>query len=128
MDYMFLLYHDESRTMSPEERARSRSRQWSIIDDSKKKGVLRSVSPLEPTTTAVSFRAKDGQLVATDGPFAETKEALGGYYIIDCADVEEAKYWASRMAQTGCANTIEMRLLRAIPDRVDVDEAVAVNA
>ncbi len=65
-------------------RASARSRTWAIIDESTRKGVLRGCSPLQPSTATVSMRAQGGSVVAIDGPFVETKEALGGYYIIDC--------------------------------------------
>ena len=62
----------------------------------------------------------------TDGPFIETKEALGGYYIIDCRNDEEAQYWAGRLAQTGCASTVEFRPLRAIPGREECEQSAAL--
>jgi hypothetical protein len=76
---------------------------------------------------------RQGKIGITDGPFAETKEALGGYYIIDCADLEDARYWAGRLAQTGCGASIEFRPLCAIPQRQDTiapenEVASTVNA
>ena len=63
---------------------------------------------LQPTSTARTVQVKDGNLVTTDGPFAETKEQLGGYYILDCKDWDEAVAWAAKIpaAQSG---TIEVR-------------------
>jgi len=128
MDYMFLLYRDESKPMSPEEGYQARSRQWAIIDDTKRKGVFRAAGPLQSSSSAVSVRAKDGHVVATDGPFTETKEALAGYYILDCSGMEEARYWAGRIAQTGCAHTVEIRPMRELPARIETEQTIAVNA
>ena len=58
-------------------------------------GVLRGGSGLQPSTTATTVRG-GGEVVLTDGPFVETKERLGGYYVVDCADLDEAIAWARR--------------------------------
>jgi len=60
-------------------------------------GVLRGGEALQPTSTATTIRVRDGQRLTTDGPFAETREALGGYYLLDCSDLDEAIAWASRI-------------------------------
>jgi hypothetical protein len=125
MQFLFLLYGDESVKMTPEQGAQARERQWAIIDESTRKGVLRGCSPLQPSTATVSMRAQGGSVVAIDGPFAETKEALGGFYLIDCRDAEEAKYWGGRLAQTGCATGVEIRPLAQIPGRVEAEDDVA---
>jgi hypothetical protein len=71
-------------------------------------GVLRGGSALEPTATATTIRVRDGERLLTDGPYVETKEQLGGYYLLECADLDEALEWASRIpaAKTGA---IELR-------------------
>jgi hypothetical protein len=125
MQFLFLLYGDESVKMTPEQGAQARERQWAIIDESTRKGVLRGCSPLQPSTATVSMRAQGASVVAIDGPFAETKEALGGFYLIDCSDAEEAKYWGGRLAQTGCATGVEIRPLAQIPGRVEAEDDVA---
>jgi hypothetical protein len=63
---------------------------------------------LQPTSTATSVRVRDGERLVTDGPFAETKEQLGGYYLLECKDLDEAIEWAARIpgAKSG---TIEIR-------------------
>jgi len=63
---------------------------------------------LQPTATATSVRVRDGERLVTDGPFAETKEQLGGYYLLECKDLDEAIEWAARIpgAKSG---TIEVR-------------------
>jgi hypothetical protein len=129
MEYLFLLYKDPSQPMSPQERDQARSRQWSIMDDTSKRGILRGSSPLQPVSNSVCIRSDAGRLLTTDGPFVETKEALGGYYLIDCRDLEEAKYWAGRMSQTGCATIVEIRQLVPVPARVEDSPAdTLVNA
>lgn len=135
MDYMFLIYAEEAKReqMTLEQKAAAINRAWAVIDEATTRGVLRGASPLEPVHTAWTARERQGTISITDGPFAETKEALGGYYIIDCAGLEDAKYWAGRMACTGCSGSVEFRPLRAIPQRQDVvaperEVASSVNA
>ena len=125
MQFLFLLYHDESVKMTLEQGAQARERQWAIIDETTRKGVLRGCSPLQPSSATVSLRAQSGSVVAIDGPFTETKETLGGFYLIDCHDAEEAKMWGSRLAQTGCATAVEVRPLAAIPGRVEAGDDIA---
>ena len=66
---------------------------------------------LEPVSTATTVRVKDGERLVTDGPFAETKEQLGGFYLLDCKDLDEAIAYAAKIpgAQSGC---IEVRPVR----------------
>ena len=128
MDYLYLLYREPVK-MTPRQSDQARTRQWAILDETAKKGILRGAGPLEPSAPATCVRSDEGRLVTTDGPYAETKEMLAGYYVIDCRDSEEAKYWAGRLAQTGCASLVEMRQLRPIPGRVeDSQTATLMNA
>src|SRR4051794_2388730 len=60
-------------------------------------GVLVSGEALQPTSTATTVRVENGQVLTTDGPFAETKEALGGYYLLEAADLDEAIKWAAKI-------------------------------
>lgn len=128
MDYMFLLYSDEQRMgrLSLEETSRAISHHWGIMDEASAKGVFKGASPLLPSTTAVTVRPQANGPIVTDGPFAETKEALGGYYIIDCRDAEDARYWATRLAEGGCGAGVEIRALRMIPSRVECEQTAAV--
>ena len=64
-------------------------------------GVLRGGEALEPTTTATTIRAAGSEVLTTDGPFAETKEQLGGYYIIEVDDLDQALHWASQIPHPG---------------------------
>jgi hypothetical protein len=125
MKYMFLMYTDESHEMTEEQAARAREIQWGIMRDTTKQGIFRAASPLYPTSTAVSVRYAKGTVSMTDGPFAETKEALGGFYMLDCRNMDEAKYWAGRMSSAGCASTVEIRQVADIPGVEDVEPSLA---
>ena len=127
MQYLFLLYNDETQKMTAEQGAQARERQWAILDETARKGILRGASPLQRTSASMSVRAQRGAVVTTDGPFAETKESLGGFYLIECRDTEEAKYWGGRLAQTGCATGVEIRPLAEIPARVEEKASVSVS-
>lgn len=71
-------------------------------------GVMGGGNALQPVSTATSVQLRDGKKIITDGPFAETKEQLGGYYLLNCKDLDEAVEWAAQIptARTG---TIEVR-------------------
>ena len=75
-------------------------------------GVLVTGEPLEPTSTATSLQVRDGKVITTDGPFAETKEHLGGFYILDCDSLDEAMKWAAKIPHAS-SGTIE---IRPVPD------------
>jgi hypothetical protein len=70
---------------------------------------------LQPTTTATTIRVRDGERSVTDGPFAETKEQLGGFYLLECKDLDEAIEWAAKIpgAQTG---SVEVRPVMIFED------------
>jgi len=76
-------------------------------------GVLVSGEPLEPVSTASSVRVRDGKSAITDGPFAETKEQLGGFYILECKDLDEALSWAAKIPSARYG-TIEVRPLMVL--------------
>lgn len=118
MEYMFLLYADpnETRELTKQELEKRTAIHQSIISDTRAKGIFRGASPLRPASTGFIVRPEAGQVKISDGPFAETKEVVGGYYIIDCIDAEEAKYWASRLAQTTCATCVEGRALAVMSE------------
>jgi hypothetical protein len=77
-------------------------------------GVLCAVDPLHTTETATTVRVRDGEALVTDGPFAETAEQLGGYFILDCRDLDEALSYAARcpMAAEG---SVEVRPIMEVP-------------
>ena len=86
-------------------------------------GVIVSGDALHPTHTATTVRVRDGERLLTDGPYAETREQLGGYYIVDVADIDEAISWAAKIpgASTG---SVEVRPVVVFAD----SGAVAENA
>jgi hypothetical protein len=89
------------------------------MDETRGRGILRGAEPLQPTATATTIRIADGRPVILDGPFAETKEQLAGYYIIECRDLDEAIAWAARIPTSckGDAGSVEIRPIAALPPR-----------
>jgi hypothetical protein len=79
-----------------------------FTQDSKDKGVFVGGNALQPTSTATTVQVRNGKTITSDGPFAETKEQIGGYYLFECKDLDEAISWAARIpgAQMG---SIEVR-------------------
>lgn len=121
MRYMLLVYtrEDEMRRASQEEMGKIRDGHWAVMDETKNRGILQGAEPLAPTGTATTVRHQNGKTVITDGPFAETKEQLAGYYILDCKDLDEAISYAARIP-TGCGGStgcIEIRQFREVPAR-----------
>jgi hypothetical protein len=119
MEYLFLIYADPQRSApaTPDERLRAMEKHWAIIDDATQRGMFRSAAPLEPVSKAVTVRNNGGTSSAIDGPFAETKEHLGGYYLLDCASVEEARGWAERISLAVGGAAVEVRGVGAVPAR-----------
>lgn len=107
MKYMLLIYSDE-KDWSEGERAECMAASSEICHELHANGHLLGASPLHSVTTATSLRVREGKRVITDGPFAETTEQLGGYYIIDVKNLDEAINIASRLppAKKG---TVEIR-------------------
>jgi len=98
MRYMLLVYSKETEAAVPQEVAMQHR---AVMDEASNKGVLRGAEPLKPTNTATTVRRQDGNTILLDGPFAETKEQLAGYYILDCENLDEAIEWAKKVP-TGC--------------------------
>lgn len=94
MQYMLLIYEDENT--APQDDAEM-ARWFEYTDAMAKAGVMRGGDALHPTPTATTVRVQNGAVVATDGPFAETREQLGGYYLIDVPDLDAAIEWAGKM-------------------------------
>lgn len=121
MRYIFLVYSRESEaaSQSAAEAQLAEAAHWAVIDDATSKGVLHAAQPLKPTTSATTVRMQGDKPLVVDGPFAETKEQLAGYYLMDCKDLDEAIAWAARIptACGGGAGCIEIRPLEALPQR-----------
>ena len=121
MRYMFLIYSRETDMAegSPAERERLRAAHWAVIDETRKREILHGAEPLQPTATATTIRIADGKPMILDGPFAETKEQLAGYYILECRDLDEAIAWGARIptACKGGEGCVEIRPIAALPPR-----------
>lgn len=107
MKYMLLIYSDE-KAWTQGERAECMAESTELCHELEAKGQYLGASPLHSVTTATCLRVREGKKVITDGPFAETTEQLGGYYIIDVKDLDEAIAIATRLppAKKG---TVEIR-------------------
>ena len=112
MQYMILIYGDEKgfalMANDPSAQAQMYAAYGRYGADMQEAGVLRGGAELKPTLSATTVRVRNGKTLSTDGPFAETKEQLGGYYLIDVPDLDKAVHWAARCpaAQGG---SIEVR-------------------
>jgi hypothetical protein len=118
MRYMMLIYSKESPDgLGPEESLQLRAAHRKAMQEAASKGVLRGAEPLAPTSSATTVRVRDRDMLVTDGPFAETKEQLAGYYIIECGNLDEAIEWASKIptACKGGEGCIEIRPLPGVP-------------
>ncbi|AKT42461.1 YciI family protein [Chondromyces crocatus] len=98
MQYMILVYDDESLWANmPEAQSQQLFGEYNAYTDAMEKaGILRSGNALKPVATATTVRIREGKTLTTDGPFAETKEQFGGYYVIEVPDLEEALKWAAK--------------------------------
>jgi hypothetical protein len=98
MQYLLLIYGDEKAgaDMSKEALDAQMSEYNAYTEDMRKSGVMRAGDALYPTSSATTVRVQNGKTVTTHGPFAETKEQLGGYYLVDCNNLDEAIAWAAK--------------------------------
>ena len=99
MQYMLLIYDSETRmaAMSESDVGEMMAGFGKFTQEIKDSGQFVAGDPLQGTPTARSVRVRNGETLATDGPFAETKEQLGGYYVVECADGAEAEGIAARI-------------------------------
>jgi hypothetical protein len=132
MRYMLLVYSTEPPNgLSAQEAEQIRAGHSKVIQEATQKGVLHGAEPLAPTSTATTVRVQNGKTLITDGPFAETKEHLAGYYILECENLDEAIEWAARIPTKcqGGEGCIEIRPFRSMPsapdDRTTRENAVA---
>ena len=118
MRYMLLIYTQQAPA-SPEEMDRVKQAHWEVMEETTRKGIFQGAEPLAPTGTATTVRVHNGAVLTTDGPFAETKEQLAGYYILDCKDLDEAISYAARIPSAcgGKPGCIEIRALPGLPSR-----------
>jgi hypothetical protein len=110
MRYMLMICTDESAVaaLSPEEMSAVQAEFGAFAEEMGRRGVLLGGDRLRRTTDATTVQVRDGEVLVADGPFAETKEQVGGYYLVDCKDLDEAIEVASKIpgARYG---TIEVR-------------------
>ena len=99
MQYMALIYGDEERwdALSDGERQEIYSRYRAFSDDAQRAGVMAGGDELGPTRDATTVRVRGDETLVTDGPYAELKEALGGYFLFECDSLDEALDWAARI-------------------------------
>lgn len=108
MRYMFLIYADQNQESkwSEAEIKEVYAAHMRFGEEARARGVMEGGDELQPVTTATTVRVQNGKTLTTDGPYAETKEQLGGYYILNCKDLDEALEMAAKIPTNGC---IEVR-------------------
>jgi hypothetical protein len=99
MQYLLTIYIDESAVdaVPPEQGVKVTEAYEALTAELKQAGVFLGGEGLQRTSTATTVRVRDGEPLLTDGPFAETREQLGGYYLVECADLDEAIGWAAKI-------------------------------
>jgi hypothetical protein len=119
MRYMLMIYKDEKQwdEMSVQERGRIFQEATDFSEALRPSGFYQGGEPLEPTSTATTVRMKGGKAVITDGPFAETKEQLGGYTIVEAKDLDEVLAFVARHPLVRGGLSIEVRPIRVGPPR-----------
>ena len=108
MRYLLMICTDEHAPFGEEDAAATMAQYAAFGEEMGTRGVLQGGERLRPTSEAVCVQVHDGRVVTTDGPFAETKEQIGGFCLIDCADLDEAIEVASKHPAAGYG-TIEIR-------------------
>ncbi len=110
MRYLCLIYEDEKQweSMPQQEQEAIFGEYWAFTEGIQSSGHYKGGNPLQPTGTATTVRVRNGKVTTTDGPFAETREQLGGYYLIEAKDLNDAIQVAARIpaARSG---SIEVR-------------------
>jgi hypothetical protein len=124
MKFLLTIYGEESGwgDASPEEIGQVMAAYEAFGRAAAEAGVLVGGEGLQPTSTATTVRVRDNETLTTDGPFAETREQLGGYYLLECSDLDDAIGWATRIpgAQNG---SVEVRPVMDYEGAEHVDEA-----
>ena len=118
MRYMLLIYGDE-HALDETEREECYRESTQLAHQLNSARQYLASAPLRPTSTAASVRVRDGKRLVTDGPFAETREQLGGYFLIDAKDLDEAIAIAERipMARRGTVEVRQVIERTGLPDR-----------
>jgi hypothetical protein len=116
MEYLLLIYDEEQIWAGMDEAARASMTKAYVAytNELREKGAYLGGNALQPTQTATSVRVRDDETLVTDGPFAETKEQLGGYYLIEAESIDEALEWAAKIPSARLG-TIEVRPVLKVP-------------
>jgi hypothetical protein len=114
MKYMLLIYFDE-QTLGESERQACYAESTQLAQQLRASGQYLAANPLHPSSVATSIRVRDGKRFVTDGPFAETREQLGGYFLIDAKHLDEAIDIAARIPMVR-QGTVEIRPVIELPD------------
>ena len=119
MRYMLLVYRDDKwwDRLSVQDRGKIFQDAVEYSDSFRAKGVYLGGDPLEPISTATTVRMKDGKALLTDGPFAETKDQLAGYSMVEAKDLDEALAFATRHPLVKAGLSIEVRPVRVGPSK-----------
>jgi len=110
MQYALLIYSDEAKEPKPGTEAFDKyiGEFFAFSDEVKKKGLYQTGNALQDVATATTVKVRDGKMTTMDGPFAETKEQLGGLYVLECKDIDEAIEYAARIP-TARHGSVEIR-------------------
>ena len=113
MKYMLLIYHEESKSDTSDEKLMELMGQYAAYTNEMiEAGVFVATEGLQPTATATTIQVRKGEMLTTHGPFAETKEQLGGFVLIECANLDEALSWAAK-----CPNALDGKIeVRPVAD------------
>jgi hypothetical protein len=119
MQYMLMCCFDEERwaQMSNAQKGQIMQEYDEFMQGIVKSGHFRAGAKLQPTSMATTVREQHGKLITTDGPFAETKEQLGGYHLVECQDLDEALAIARRIPTLPVGGAIEVRPVVPISER-----------
>jgi hypothetical protein len=114
--YAALIYRVEGdmpgQGAPPTEETRRAYAAWGAFNEAvRRAGVLKMGNGLKPSSTATTVKVRDGKTITTDGPFAETREQLGGLLVFECADLDEAIHWASQIPDASNGGCVEVRPL-----------------
>jgi hypothetical protein len=123
MKYMLLIYTDET-SWTNDEREHCYAESTELTHELNARGQYLGASPLEPVATATSVRVREGKPIITSGPFAETREQLGGYFLVEAKDLNEAISIAARIpgARKGTVEVRPVMTLAGLPTRSQVLE------
>lgn len=128
MKYMLLVYGEEAR-YTPATMAACYQRSVELSHEINARGQFLGASPLQPVSTATSVRVREGKRLVTDGPFAETREQLGGFYLVDAPNLDAAVEIAGRIpgAEVGTVEIRPVVELDGLPEVLEVAERVPVG-